>query len=79
MSGLGPTIDMLLPVVPYFFVGVALSMLWATVLGVLIGVAILLAFGANTGGISEQNWVIAGTGIGAIGIVVGAITIVLLG
>ena len=79
MSGLGPTIGMLLPIAPYFLVGVALSMLWATVLGVAIGVGILFAFGAYMGGISEQNWVIAGVRTGAVGIVVGAINIVLPG
>jgi len=79
MSGLGPTIGMLLPITPYFLVGVALTMLWATVLGVAIGVGILFAFGAYMGGISEQNWVIAGVRTGAVGIVVGAINIVLPG
>jgi hypothetical protein len=54
-------------------------MLWATVLGVAIGVGILFAFGAYMGGISEQNWVIAGVRTGAVGIVVGAINIVLPG
>ena len=79
MSGLGPTIGMLLPVAPYLFVGVALSMLWATVLGVLIGVGILFAFGAYMGGISEQNWVMAGVRTGAVGVVVGAINVALPG
>ena len=79
MSGLGPTIGMLLPIVPYFFVGVTLSMLWATVIGVLIGVGLLFVFGAYMGNLSEQNWVIAGLRTGVVGLVVGGINIVLPG
>ncbi|WP_136687948.1 VIT1/CCC1 transporter family protein [Halorhabdus amylolytica] len=79
MSGLGPTIGMLLPIVPYFFVDVALSLLWATVLGVMIGVGLLFVFGAYMGNISEQNWVIAGLRTGLVGLVVGGINIVLPG
>ncbi|QGN07041.1 hypothetical protein Hrd1104_06855 [Halorhabdus sp. CBA1104] len=79
MSGLGPTIGMLLPIVPYFFVGVALSMLWATVIGVLVGVGLLFVFGAYMGNLSEQNWVIAGLRTGLVGLVVGAINIGLPG
>ncbi|CCQ32302.1 Conserved archaeal protein [Halorhabdus tiamatea SARL4B] len=79
MSGLGPTIGMLLPIVPYFFVGVALSMFWATVIGVLIGVGLLFVFGAYMGNLSDQNWVIAGLRTGVVGLVVGGINIVLPG
>ncbi|MFB6120504.1 MAG: VIT1/CCC1 transporter family protein [Halobacteriaceae archaeon] len=79
MSGLGPTIGMLLPVTPYFFVGTVLSLLWATVLGVLIGVAVLFAFGTYMARISGQDWLRAGLRTGAVGIVVGAINIALPG
>ncbi|MCU4717803.1 VIT1/CCC1 transporter family protein [Halapricum hydrolyticum] len=79
MSGLGPTLGMLLPIVPYFFVGAVLSLLWATVLGVLIGVGLLFVFGAYMGNISDQNWVIAGLRTGLVGLVVGGINIVLPG
>lgn len=79
MSGLGPTIGMLLPIIPYFFVGVTLSMLWATVIGVLIGVGLLFVFGAYMGNLSEQNWVIAGVRTGVVGLVVGGINIILPG
>ncbi|WEL17627.1 MULTISPECIES: VIT1/CCC1 transporter family protein [unclassified Halorhabdus] len=79
MSGLGPTIGMLLPIIPYFFVGVTLSMLWATVIGVLIGVSLLFVFGAYMGNLSEQNWVIAGLRTGLVGLVVGGINIILPG
>jgi len=79
MSGLGPTIGMLLPIIPYFFVGVALSMMWATVIGVLIGVSLLFVFGAYMGNLSEQNWVIAGLRTGVVGLVVGGINIILPG
>jgi len=79
MSGLGPTIGMLLPILPYFFVDVALSMLWATVLGVFIGVALLFVFGAYMGNLSEQNWVVAGLRTGVVGLVVGAINVFLPG
>ncbi|MFW5955897.1 MAG: VIT1/CCC1 transporter family protein [Halorhabdus sp.] len=79
MSGLGPVIGMLLPIVPYFFVDVALSMRWATVLGVFIGVGLLFVFGAYMGTLSEQNWVVAGLRTGVVGLVVGAINVVLPG
>ena len=79
MSGLGPTIGMLLPIIPYFFVGVALSMFWATVAGVLIGVGLLFVFGAYMGNLSDQNWLVAGLRTGVVGLVVGGINIILPG
>ncbi|WP_232688782.1 VIT1/CCC1 transporter family protein [Halobacterium zhouii] len=79
MSGLGPTLGMLLPVLPYFLVGSVLTLLWATVAGVLIGVALLFVFGAYMGNISDQNWVVAGIRTGLVGLVVGAINIALPG
>ena len=79
MSGLGPTIGMLLPIIPYFFVGVTLSMFWATVAGVLIGVGLLFVFGAYMGNLSEQNWVVVGLRTGIVGLVVGGINIILPG
>ena len=79
MSGLGPTIGMLLPVIPYFFVGSVLSLFWATVLGVLVGVGVLFTFGTYMASISGQDWVKAGLRTGAVGLVVGAINIALPG
>ena len=79
MSGLGPTIGMLLPIVPYFFVGVTLSMLWATVIGVLIGVGLLFVFGAYMGSISGQRWYVAAARMALAGLVVAVINIFLPG
>ncbi|MFB6112977.1 MAG: VIT1/CCC1 transporter family protein [Halodesulfurarchaeum sp.] len=79
MSGLGPTIGMLVPVTPYFLVGVLFDLFWATVLGVAIGMGILFTFGAYMGGISDQDWIKAGLRTALVGLVVGVINIILPG
>jgi predicted membrane protein (TIGR00267 family) len=73
MSGLGPLIGVLVPLVPFLFEGTALSMAEAALVAVAIGVAILGTFGAYMGSISGQRWYVAATRMGLAGVVVAAI------
>ena len=79
MSGLGPTIGMLVPAVPFLFVGAGLPLGWAAAAGVGLGVALLFVFGAYMGELSEQDWVYAGLRTALVGLLVGAINVVLPG
>ena len=79
MSGIGPLIGILLPISPFLFEGVALSMLEATTLGVVVGVALLFVFGAYMGSISKQRWYVAGIRMGLAGVVVTIINVLLPG
>jgi predicted membrane protein (TIGR00267 family) len=79
MSGLGPVVGVLVPVSPFLLVGAALTALQATVLAVALGVGILFAFGSYMGSISDQNWVVAGVRMGAAGLVVAVINLLLPG
>lgn len=77
MSGIGPLIGILLPLVPFLFEGPALSMLDATLLGVATGVGLLFVFGAYLGSISKQRWVVAGIRMALAGVVVAAVNVLL--
>ncbi|MFC7046694.1 VIT1/CCC1 transporter family protein [Halobacteriaceae archaeon GCM10025711] len=79
MSGLGPLIGILLPLVPFLFEGAFLSMLEATAIAVAIGVSVLFTFGAYMGSISKQRWYVAGVRMGLAGLVVAAINVLLPG
>lgn len=79
MSGIGPIIGIILPVLPFLLEPVFVSMLEATLLSVLIGVAVLFSFGAYMGRVSKQQWIIAGVRMGLAGIVVAAINVLLPG
>lgn len=79
MSGVGPLIGILLPITPFLFEDVFLTMLEATVLSVLIGIGVLFSFGAYMGRVSRQQWFIAGIRMGAAGLVVAAINVLLPG
>jgi predicted membrane protein (TIGR00267 family) len=76
-SGLGPLIGILLPLTPFPFEGVFLSMGEAAVLSVGIGVTILGVFGAYMGSISGQRWYVAALRMALAGLVVAAINLVL--
>ncbi|MFB6204491.1 MAG: VIT1/CCC1 transporter family protein [Candidatus Nanohaloarchaea archaeon] len=78
MSGIGPLIGILLPVLPFLFEGV-ITMLQATVLAVATGVVLLFSFGAYMGEISRQKWYIAGLRMGLAGLVVALLNLVLPG
>jgi predicted membrane protein (TIGR00267 family) len=79
MSGTGPLLGILLPIAPYGFAPLALSMLQATVAAVLVGVCLLFAFGAYMGSISDQSWLVAGLRMGVAGLLVALVNILLPG
>ncbi len=79
LSGVGPLIGILLPVVPFLFVGTFLTLFLATVFAVMIGVGLLFVFGAYMGSISEQSWYVAGIRMAIAGIVVALLNVVLPG
>ncbi|MFB6192863.1 MAG: VIT1/CCC1 transporter family protein [Candidatus Nanohaloarchaea archaeon] len=77
-SGLGPVIGILLPLIPFLFEP-AIGMLYSTVASVAIGVALLSAFGVYMGSISGQKLYLAAARMGAAGIVVTLLNLVLPG
>lgn len=79
MSGTGPVIGIVLPILPFLLEGVYISMLQATIISVAIAVSLLFSFGAYMGNISKQKWYIAGLRMGLAGLVVTAINILLPG
>jgi len=78
-SGLGPTIGVLVPLVPFLFEGTFLSMVEAAALGVCLGIGILGTFGAYMGSISGQRWYVSAARMGLAGLVVAALNILLPG
>ena len=79
MSGLGPLIGVLVPLVPFLFEGTVLSMVEAAVLAVCLGIAILGTFGAYMGSISGQRWYVAAARMALAGLVVAVINVFLPG
>jgi predicted membrane protein (TIGR00267 family) len=79
MSGLGPLIGLVLPLIPFVFEGTYLSLLQSTILSVAVAVSVLFVFGAYMASISRQRWYIAGIRMGLAGIVVAVISIFLPG
>ena len=79
MSGTGPVIGIVLPILPFLLEGAFISMLQATIMSVAIAVSLLFSFGAYMGGISKQKWYIAGLRMGLAGLVVTLINILLPG
>jgi len=79
MSGIGPVIGTLVPVLPFLAVEGGLAPLSATLLAVAGGVALLFVFGAYMGSISGGVWYRAGVRMGAAGIVVALLNVVLPG
>lgn len=79
MSGLGPLIGIVIPLLPFFLEGTLLSMGEATVLAVVLAIGILSTFGAYMGSISNQRWYVAAARMGLAGIVVAVINIFLPG
>lgn len=79
MSGIGPTIGIVLPLLPFLLATETISLLQATVAGVAVGMALLFVFGVYLGGLSDQNPYVAGARMGLAGLVVAAISIVLPG
>lgn len=79
MSGLGPLLGLVLPLVPFLFEGALLSLLQATAVSVAIAISVLFVFGAYMASISRQRWYVAGIRMGLAGIVVTVINIFLPG
>ena len=79
MSGLGPILGVVLPLVPFLFEGHGLSLLQATVAGIVVGVALLFVFGAYLSTISRQRWYVAGARMGLAGVVVALVNFLLPG
>jgi predicted membrane protein (TIGR00267 family) len=79
MSGIGPIIGVVLPMLPFLFEGLVFDMRDTTLLSVGVAVAVLFAFGAYLADISEQNWVVAGVRMGLAGLVVAVLNLVLPG
>ncbi|WP_323676293.1 VIT1/CCC1 transporter family protein [Halorubellus sp. PRR65] len=79
MSGIGPIVGVLVPLLPFLAPDDLLDPLAATALAVALGVALLFTFGAYLGALSEQSWVVAGARMGLAGIVVAALNILLGG
>lgn len=78
MSGLGPVIGIILPLIPFLFEP-SITAFGATLASIAIGVALLFSFGSYMGMISKQKWYIAGLRMGLAGLVVAAINFVLPG
>jgi predicted membrane protein (TIGR00267 family) len=79
MSGLGPLIGILIPLVPFVFEGSVLTMEEAALVAVALGIAVLGAFGAYMGSISGQRWYVAAGRMGLAGLVVALINLFLPG
>lgn len=78
MSGLGPTIGIVFPLIP-FLVEPIVGMLYSTIAAIIIGVIILTVFGAYMGKISGQRIYRSGLRMGLAGIIVALINIALPG
>lgn len=79
MSGTGPIIGIVMPILPFLFEGSYFTMLQATAVSIMIGVSLLFSFGAYMAGVSKQSWFRAGLRMGLAGLVVAAINIFLPG
>ena len=79
MSGLGPLIGILIPILPFLLEGTVFTMVEAAVVSVALGIAILGTFGAYMGSISDQRWYVAAARMGLAGLVVALINVFLPG
>jgi len=79
MSGLGPIIGIVVPLLPFAVVDGAADMLTATVASVGLGVVLLFVFGAYLGSISRQRWYVAGARMGVAGLVVALLNLLFPG
>ena len=79
MSGLGPLIGILIPLVPFLFEGTVLTMEEAALVAVGLGIGVLGAFGAYMGSISGQRWYVSALRMGLAGLVVAVINVFLPG
>jgi predicted membrane protein (TIGR00267 family) len=79
MSGLGPLLGLVIPLLPFLLEGTVFTLLQATLVSVGMAVGILFVFGAYMASISKQRWYIAGIRMGLAGIVVAILNVFLPG
>ncbi len=79
MSGLGPTLGIFLPAIPFAFEELYLTMFQAAAASVVIATTLLFLFGVYMGRISKQKWYEAGVRMGLAGVVVTVINLLLPG
>lgn len=79
MSGLGPLIGIIIPLLPFLVEGTVVSLTQAAVIAVGLGISILGVFGAYMGSISGQRWYVAAARMGLAGLVVAVINVFLPG
>lgn len=80
MSGIGPLIGVLIPIIPFFLVDPSyITPQTATIASIGIAITILFIFGAYMGKISKQKWYISGIRMGLAGLIVAFINIFLPG
>ena len=79
MSGLGPLLGLVIPLLPFLLDGTVFTLLQATLASVAMAVGILFAFGAYMASISRQRWYVAGIRMGLAGIVVAVLNVFLPG
>ncbi|MFB6203596.1 MAG: VIT1/CCC1 transporter family protein [Candidatus Nanohaloarchaea archaeon] len=79
MSGLGPVLGVLITASPFLLAGSLITLFQAAVGSVVMGMALLFAFGAYMGNISRQRWYVAGFRMCMAGLVVAALNIFLPG
>ena len=75
----GPVIGVVLTLLPFLFVGGALTMFQAVLAAIGIGIVLLGGVGAYMGRISKQRWYVAAIRMGLAGIVVAGISVLLPG
>jgi predicted membrane protein (TIGR00267 family) len=75
MSGLGPLLGLVVPLLPFLLEGAVFSLLQATLVSVGMAVGVLFIFGAYMASISRQRWYIAGIRMGLAGIVVAVLNV----
>jgi len=79
MSGLGPLIGIIVPLLPFFFEGSLVTIDEAAIVAVALGVGVLSTFGAYMGSISGQRWYVSAARMGLAGLVVALINVFLPG
>ena len=78
-SATGPVLAILLTLSPLALEGVVFTMFQAVMASIVVGIAILAAFGVYLASISRQRWYVAAVRMGLAGVVVAGINVFLTG